>query len=159
MAENRGKQFENIVKECLQRVPGVSIDRVHDQMTGYLGSSANICDFIAYKKPLQVYIECKSVHGNTFTLSGITDKQWNGLLEKSKLDGVKAGVLIWFVEHDKTLFYPIKVLQAVKEAGLKSVRPDPFSFPPYKVIEIPGKKKRVFFDYDFINFFEEVANT
>ena len=43
MSFNRGKQFEKVIKEAFERVPGVSIDRLHDQTTGYVGSS-NICD-------------------------------------------------------------------------------------------------------------------
>ena len=43
MAENRGKQFEGVIKEAFEKVPGVSIDRLHDQTNGFVGSS-NICD-------------------------------------------------------------------------------------------------------------------
>ena len=45
MATNRGKQFEEVIKEAFESIPDVSIDRLHDQTTGYRGSS-NICDFI-----------------------------------------------------------------------------------------------------------------
>ena len=156
MAENYGKKFEQIVKESFEKVDGVSIDRLHDQMSGFSGSK-NICDFIVYKKPYEIYIECKSTRGNTLTFSNITQNQWTGLLEKSKIKGVKAGVLIWFIDRDVTMFAPIQFLQYMKESGLKSIRPDPFVLPLYKVIYIEGKKKRVFYDYDFTNFFEEVA--
>ena len=47
MAENRGKQFEEQIKKSFEKVKGVSVDRLHDQTTGYLGST-NICDFIVY---------------------------------------------------------------------------------------------------------------
>ena len=153
---NYGKEFENLVKQGFSKIPNVSIDRLHDQMTGYLGSK-NICDFIVYKKPYEIYIECKSTRGNTLTFANITENQWTGLLEKSKLKGVKAGVLIWFIDRDVTMFAPIQFLQYMKESGLKSIKPDPFVLPPYKVIYIEGKKKRVFYDYDFTNFLEEVA--
>lgn len=43
MAENRGKQFENVIREAFEKVPGVSIDRLHDQTNGFKGSQ-NICD-------------------------------------------------------------------------------------------------------------------
>ena len=82
---NRGKQFENVIKESFQKVSNVSIDRLHDQTTGF-ANSANICDFIVYKEPYEYYIECKSVHGNTLPFSNISDTQWNGLLEKSKIE-------------------------------------------------------------------------
>lgn len=43
MSTNRGKQFENVVRQAFEKVPGVSIDRLHDQTTGFKGSQ-NICD-------------------------------------------------------------------------------------------------------------------
>ena len=45
MVVNRGKQFEDVIKQAFLNVPDVSVDRLHDQMSGYFGSK-NICDFI-----------------------------------------------------------------------------------------------------------------
>lgn len=166
MAVNRGKQFEEVVKRSFLKVDGVSIDRLHDQTTGYRGSQ-NICDYIVYKKPYEYYIECKSVHGNTFSIhsnpkkgkdgqlhgfyGNITDTQWNGLLEKSKIKGVHAGLLVWFIDRDVTLYIPIQILQEYYRCGHKSIRYDiPVSS---LVIAIKGTKKRVFFDYDMTSFF------
>ena len=154
MAENRGKAFENIIKQAFEKVPGVSIDRLHDQMTGYKVTSANICDFIVYKKPCEYYIECKSVHGNTLPFSNITANQWNGMLEKSKIDGVFAGVICWWIDKDVTKFIPIKALQWNKENDYKSIR---YDHNGTSFIEIKGKKKRVFWDYDMTTFFKEVS--
>ena len=151
MSVNRGKQFEDVVKEAFEKLPDVSIDRLHDQTTGYLGSS-NICDFIVYRFPTIFYIECKSVHGNTLSIhsnnpknkyGNITNKQFEGLCEKSKIDGVQAGVLIWWVDKDVTKYFPIGYINKLIENGQKSI--------PYTNAwgtEVPGKKKRVFFDYD-----------
>lgn len=158
MAENYGKKFETIIKESFLKVPGVSIDRFHDQMSGFSGSR-NISDFVVYKKPYEVYVECKTTRGRTFPFRNITENQWSGLLEKSKIKGVFAGIICWWVNYDTTLYIPIQMLTEMKKSGLRSIIYDPFTYPPYKVIEIPGKKKRVFFDYDFTNFFEEVAGT
>ena len=110
MSENRGKQFERVIREAFEKVPGVSIDRLHDQTNGFKGSQ-NICDFIVYKEPYEYYFECKSVHGRTLSIhsiphtgkdgkvcgfyGNITDKQWGGLLEKSKIPGVFAGIICW----------------------------------------------------------------
>ena len=85
MAISRGKDFEKVIKECFELVPNTSVDRLHDQMNGFAGST-NICDFIVYHNPLIYYIECKSVHGNTLPFSNITKNQWQGLLAKSKID-------------------------------------------------------------------------
>ena len=152
MAVIRGKQFETVIKEAFQKVPGVSIDRIHDQMNGYVGS-ANVSDFIVYKEPYEYYIECKTTHGNTLPFSNITDNQWRGLLEKSKIPGVHAGVICWFISCDITIYYPIQTLETLKRLGRKSVKYNEVSL---DCVILNGKKKRVFWEYDMISFFTEV---
>jgi penicillin-binding protein-related factor A (putative recombinase) len=169
MANNRGKQFEDRIKESFEKVKNVSIDRLHDQTTGYLGSS-NCCDFIVYREPKIFYLECKSVHGNRLSISSIpkvdkngiphgfhgaiTDEQWRGLLKKSQIPGVTAGIICWWVEKDVTLFLPIQTLLGMYNAGLKSVRYDCLDdFDGHTdIVKIKGRKKRVFFDYDMEEF-------
>ena len=168
MGKNRGKQFEEHIQKAFEKIPGVSIVRLHDQTTGYLGSS-NHCDFIVYKKPYEYHIECKSVHGNTLSIhsipkkdskgvlhgfyGNITDTQWEGLLEKSKIPGVVAGVICWWVDKDITLFIDIRRLKFLRDTGCKSIRYDNEEWTDL-IIPIKGKKKRVFFDYDMEDFFE-----
>lgn len=156
MAVSRGKQFEQVIREAFEKVPDVSIDRLHDQTTGYRGSQ-NICDFIVYKEPYEYYIECKSVHGNTLPFSNITETQWNGLLEKSKIEGVFAGVVCWWIDRDITKFIPIHLLDMIKANGGKSIRYDFTLFDRELCTEIKGKKKRVFFDYNMEEFLNEVG--
>ena len=156
MVNNVGKKFENVIKEAFEKVEGVSIDRLHDQTTGFKGSQ-NIADFIVYKEPYEYYIECKSVHGNTLPLRNITETQWKGLFEKSKIEGVFAGVICWWIDKDVTRFIPIQLLQYMKECDkVKSYRYEFGGYEPkqYNAIEIKGKKKRVFFDYDMLDFFK-----
>lgn len=163
MAENRGKKFERVIREAFEKVPGVSIDRLHDQTNGFKGSQ-NICDFIVYKEPYEYYIECKSVHGNTLPFSNITETQWNGLLQKSQIEGVFAGVICWWVDKDITRFIPIQVLQMLKDGGKKSLNcywdscVDVYNI-RYSIPEIKGKKKRVFFDYDMEEFLDELSRS
>ena len=160
MTVNYGKKFEGIIREAFEKVPNVSIDRLHDQTTGFKGSS-NICDFIVYREPYEYYFECKSVHGASLPFSNITDTQWNGLLEKSKIEGVFAGVICWWVDKDITRFIPIQILQMLKEEGKKSLNcywdscVDVYNT-RYYIPEIKGKKKRVFFDYDMEEFLDEL---
>ena len=156
MAENRGKKFENVIKESFLKVPNVSIDRLHDQTNGFKGSQ-NICDFIVYKEPYEYYIECKSVHGASLPFSNITETQWKGLLEKSKIEGVFAGVICWWVDKDVTLFLPIQILNQLRRTDNKSVRYDINEYIG-NVVEIKGKKKRVFFEYDMESFLNELSN-
>lgn len=155
MAYNYGKKFEDVVRGAFEKVPGVSIDRLHDQTTGWKGST-NICDFIVYREPYEYYFECKSVHGNTLPFSNITETQWNGLLEKSKIEGVFAGIICWFVNKNDTRFFPIQYLQKYKQLGCKSVAAFDDSDDVVHPIEIKGKKKRVFFEYDMESFLNEI---
>ena len=160
MTENRGKKFESVIRDAFLKVPNVSIDRLHDQTNGFKGSQ-NICDFIVYREPYEYYFECKSVHGNTLPLSNITETQWNGLLEKSQIEGVFAGVICWWLDKDKTVFIPIQTLELMKTIGMKSVRYDAIDDcdGDTDMIEIKGKKKRVFFEYDMEKFLDVVANS
>ena len=142
MSVNRGKQFEEIVRKSFEKVPDTSVIRLHDQTNGFAGST-NPCDFIVYHYPNMYAIECKSVHGNTLPFSHISDNQWKGLDKLSKIKGVMAGVLCWWVDKDVTRFIQIGILNGLKENGLKSIRYDNALG---KLIN--GKKKRVFFDSD-----------
>lgn len=162
MAINRGKQFENVIKASFEKINDVSIDRLHDQTTGFAGSK-NICDFIVYKRPYEYYIECKSVHGNTLSFNNISDGQWNGLLEKCAIDGVIAGIICWWIDKDVTKFIDIETLFCMKNCGFKSIRFD-YTTDNFEqdtsiidgiIIPINGIKKRIFFDYnmeDFLNY-------
>lgn len=169
---NRGKDFEGQVHDGFLQIPRVSIDRLPDPMAGYAGVK-NICDFMVYKYPLQYYIECKSCYGNTMSIhsndpkkkyGNITNNQWEGLLDKSKIPGVKAGILVWFIDHDDTYWIDIRLLQMWRDAGHKSIK----FFPEWCELgqsmtdcmwtRIVGKKRRVLFDYDFIPFFEEIES-
>ncbi len=159
MAKNNGKQFESAIRKSFEKVPNVSIDRIPDQVTGFRGSK-NICDFMVYKYPHQYYIECKSVHGNTLPFSNIRDYQWEGLLEKSNVEGIITGIICWWVDKDKTVFIPIQELQFMKTAGIKSIRYDTIDDceGDTMMIEIKGKKKRIYFDYDMEKFLNEMED-
>lgn len=163
MATNRGKDFEEVVKDSFLRVPDTSVVRLPDPVQGYLGIR-NISDFIVYHYPYQYFIECKSVHGDRFSIhSGdpkrryglITNNQWNGMSEQSKLNGVKAGVIVWFIDHDITRYLPIASLQVLYDNNVKSIKYDFTSIPH---IDIEGSKKRVFFDYCMYDFFRRVEH-
>lgn len=161
MNVNRGKQFEQVIRDAFNKVENCCIIRLQDNMSGFKGANT-ICDFIIYKKPYQYFIECKSVHGNTFPFSNITDNQWNGLLKMSSIDGVFAGVICWWVDKDVTRFIPIKTACEFKSLGYKSIRydsgiPDYLNYvdSDYLIIDIKGQKKRVFFEYDMKDFFDK----
>lgn len=165
MPVNRGKKFEQVIREAFLKVPNTSVIRLPDPTQGYLGVR-NISDFIVYHYPHQYFIECKSVHGNTLPFSNITDNQWNGLLDMAEIKGVKAGIICWWIDEDVTKFIPIRDLVIAKKCGYKSIRYDtecyiehPMDELGYKAfsVEIKGKKKRIFFDYNMEEFFNEIG--
>ena len=159
MAESRGKQFEGVVKDCIEALGDVYIRRLYDTQGGFLGV-ANPCDFDAYKYPRFYMLECKERQGNLLSIHSpnpkkmygdISNTQWEGMLEATKY-GVVAGVICWWIDKDVTKFLPIQELEAYRDAGNKSIRYD-YDLPNSLIIK--GKKKRVFFDYDFSEFFEK----
>lgn len=162
MAHNYGKEFERHVKQSLEKVPNLDVYRIPDQQSGYFGSK-NLADFMVYKYPKHYYFECKTVHGNTLNFQRITQNQWQGLLQKSKIKGNICGILCWYIEKDVTLFLPIDFLEELKNIGQKSVRYDTLLNPVYfqdikwKPVKIGGNKKRVFYDYDFTELFKSIG--
>lgn len=149
MAVNRGKQFEDQIREAFEKVPNTSVTRLIDPQNGYAGVR-NICDFIVYHYPTQFFIECKSCYGNTLPFTNITKNQWDGLYEMSKIKGVVAGYMIWFIDHDRTIFVPAQSMIVHKELGEKSYNIAKQWDSDYT--EIKGEKKRVLFDYDMTEF-------
>ena len=65
------------------------------------------------------------------------------------------GGICWWIDKDKTVFIPIQELVAMRIVGMKSLRYDAIDDcdGDTTMIEIKGKKKRVFFDYDMEEFF------
>ena len=151
MSVNRGKQFEDIIREQFKKLNNVVTIRLYDVTTGYINQN-NICDLIVYDEGTLNLIECKAVHGNTLNFkSHIKQNQWDGLLEESYKPGVNAGILVWFIDHDVTLWLDIQYLQDLRESGYKSFNvKDRMS-----VYELAGVKKKVFFEYDLRKFLKD----
>lgn len=157
MKVNRGKKFEETVKESFEKIDYVSIDRYPDPMAGYAGFR-NICDFGVYFHPFFFYLECKAFSGNTLNFaSAITENQWNGLLEKSKIPGVGAGILVWFIDHDQTEFVPIQELSRLKDAGHASLNIKDVIANKVIHFPVPGELKRIYYDYDMITFLNHLV--
>ena len=75
-------------------------------------------------------------------------------MEKSKIQGVIAGVIIWYVWKDRTIFVPINVVQHLIEIGQKSI---PWDCDNPSVIEIDGEKQRIYYKYDMTSFFDKAV--
>lgn len=155
---NRGKDFEASFRKQMENA-GFDVNRLADNTAGYMGGR-NICDFITYLYPNIFYFELKSTKGNTLPFGNITDNQFLGLIEKEKVEGAGAGVVVWYIEKDKTFFVSADYLSRAKQEGCKSLHIEELSKRAkwfnecsyFKCFEITGKKKRVFFDYDMEQF-------
>ena len=147
MANNKGKQFEVKFKEDFKRsFPNSTIDRIYDTTNGYKTIS-NISDFIGYNYPNIYYLECKSHQGNTFPLTNLT--QYDKLKAKVGIKGVRAGVVLWFIDHDKVCYVPISTITQLKKDDKKSVNVKMLEDKSYNIYEIPSVNKRVFLDSDY----------
>ena len=158
MADNYGKKFEAIFKQDFLRLADSTIDRLYDPGFGMRGIS-NISDFIGYVYPNIWYLECKTIKGNTFPLKNLT--QYDKLLAKKDIKGVRAGAIIWFRDHDKVIFVPIKTFEQCYNEGLKSINVKMIGDKNYFIIDIPSKKKRTFLTRDYsvlLNINEDLFN-
>ena len=146
MAKNYGKAFEAKLKEDFLKVEGSTIDRLYDPTSGF-HSISNISDFIGFIKPSIFYLEAKSHTGNTFPIVNLT--QYEKLKGKIGIPGVRAGVIIWFIDHKKVVYVPISTFVKLKEDGKKSFNVKMIGDSEYFSLEIPGKEKRLFIDSDY----------
>ena len=146
MAKNRGKQWEVKVREDFMRTfPSGTIDRLYDPEGGRIGVH-NISDFIAFYLKNIFYLEVKSKDGNTFPFTNLP--QYDKLIKKVGIPGVRAGVIIWFKDHDKVIYAPIKTIQKMIADGKKSININS-DLKLYRLFEIPSIKKRVFLECDY----------
>lgn len=110
-------------------------------------SISNISDFIGYIYPFEFYLECKSTEGNTFPLSRLTQKDKLATVMNKK--GVNAGVVLWFIDHNKVCYVAIEEILRLEELGKKSINIKMVGDSDYNVHEIPSIKKRIFLDSDY----------
>lgn len=147
MATNYGKAFEERFKnDWKSTFLNGTIDRLPDQMSGYKGSGQNICDFIGYVYPNIFYIECKAHKGASIPFANIT--QYDKMIQKSGIPGVRAGVVLFLYEKFKIFYIPISTIKEMKEedkksVGIKSIEEG------FDIIEIPSKKLKTFMRSDY----------
>lgn len=139
MKTNRGKDFEKNVKTGLA-VDDYYVVRLQDSMGGFAGIN-NPCDFIAFRSPMLLMLECKAIHGNTLNFkTHIRPNQERGMYKAfMEHNCVYAGFLVWYIDHDKIKFYPIHELVDAKANGEASfsVKDTQFGF------DMPARKLRV----------------
>lgn len=147
---NLGKKAEAKIKEWLNRPEeGFCFDRLPDQMTGFFGST-NICDFTLFKSPNYYYIESKATYNDNFPFSMLTDTQYDEMLKKSAIAGVKSYVIVLFASYQKAFILDIRDIDAqIKSGGPKSInikKIDKWTI-PYITIRTLNSRKQLK-DYD-----------
>ena len=141
---NRGKKFESIFKDCVQKLDDTYCLRLYDTMNGFNGI-ANPCDYIVFRRNILYLCELKSTQNNVLNFeNNIRNVQWDGLSEASKIQGVKCYIICWFTEKQITKACDITELIKHKSEGHKSI-----SYATNIGITIPAKVKRVYCEYDF----------
>lgn len=119
--DDLGKKAELKIREWLDKPEqGYCFDRVPDQMTGFYGSK-NICDFTLFKSPNMYYIESKATWSDRFDFSMITDYQFKGLLEKSKIRNVYGVIIILFASEKRAFIIDINEINKLILTGKKSI--------------------------------------
>lgn len=145
---NRGKQFEDKFQRDWERCfPKKFFLRLKDDMSGYYGSN-NPCDFLCLPKDNLYMIETKSHYEHRFPFSAFT--QYDDLLEFKDCDKVNIGLVVWFIDYDRVIYFPFKSIIKMRQDGLKSINLRKIDeLNKYDYIEVPSTKKRVFMDSDY----------
>lgn len=147
MGVNRGKQWEKRFETDWRRsFPKGAVIRLPDQQSGLKGSR-NICDYICFDGSHLFLNECKAITGNTFPIGNFT--QLNTLLQYADCPGIRAGVVIWYVDHSRVVYVPVACFNQLVLDGLKSVNINKTDFSKYNIVEIPVRKLRVFVEGDY----------
>ena len=146
MAQNRGKAFEQKLKEDFSKMSGAYIYRVPDQLGGLKGQTG-ICDFIGFCYPSIFFLEAKTILGNTFPITNFT--QFDKLMSIPDVRGVHRGVVIWFQDHSKVVYVPVLTIDKMKQDGKKSVNIKKIDEEGYDYVNIPSTPRRVFLDSDY----------
>jgi penicillin-binding protein-related factor A (putative recombinase) len=153
MSLNRGKEFEEHFKrQFTEQFPNYYLHRLKDQVTGNKFASRNVSDFFAFMPRYTLAIECKSHKGNTFPLTDL--RQYDDMVKLLKYENIKPYVLLWYIDHDKIYFIPIKVFTQLKEEGSKSLNIKYITNYP-DIVEVPSTKIRKYMKSNFA-FLEEL---
>lgn len=153
ITDTLGKDAEKKIKEWLDRPEeGYDFNRIPDQLSGFYGSS-NICDFHLYKYPYYYWIESKATWADRFDFSMLTETQHNGLLEKSKINGVHSYVAVLFASYKRAFLIDIRDIKKLEDNNkhsLNILKIDKWDIPYLEIRTIPNNRKKLL-DYDKVD--------
>lgn len=146
---NRGKEFEqHFAKDWKKCFPKTFILRLKDDTSGYYGTGKNPCDFLCFPKSKLYMLETKSHYDNRFPFSDFS--QYDTLIKYKDCKNVEIGLIVWFIDFDKILYFPLDSITQMMNDGLKSINLRKIDeLNKYYHIEVPSIKKRVFLESDY----------
>lgn len=148
MADLLGKKFEmKFAEDFISTFKDGICERIPDQVSGYKGTSQNVCDFYCFANRLFYYIECKTTKDGTLNFSKFS--QYERMLPRVGKSYVRVGVIIWFYNHDKIVYVPVSECEKMKRDGKKSISLKSILNKEYIGYVVPSVKKRKFFDSDY----------
>lgn len=150
---NLGKKAEGKIREWLDKPEdGLCFLRLPDQMTGFYGS-ANMCDFLLYKKPNFYAIESKATYADRFDFSMITDTQHSEMIKVAKIDGVTSYIVVLFASYQRAFLINMLDIADLEDKGIKSLnikKIDKWSQPYIEIRTIPSRKQLLDYNPDQI---------
>lgn len=149
---NLAKQFEKNVATQIRSLKDAYVYRLSDLVNQF--GVANPCDYFCFYKNTFFLLEMKTTELSSLPLKNISDYQYISMLEASKKKGIKSYLLVWWYSKDITRAIPISVIKDIKETNKKSIR---YDYTDSRIIDIIGVKKKLYFDYDWKQFFKECA--
>lgn len=73
--------------------------------------------------------------------------QADRLTQYSRIKGIRAGFVVWFVTHQIVVWIPIEVITKMKEDGKKSVNIKDIA--TYNIKILPSKMKKIYLQTDY----------
>lgn len=162
MSESLGKKAEQKIRLWLDKPEeGYSFDRIPDQLGGFYGGR-NICDFTCFKSPYMFYIESKETEHDRFAFSAISDVQYHGLLQKSKIENCFGLVFVLFTTYQRCFIFRIEDIDKLQRSGKKSVnvtKVDKWAIPYVEVSTVPSRKQLLDYTGDLVELVTETRQS
>lgn len=144
MSESIGKKAEGKIRQWLEPKPDYLFYRIPDQVSGFIGTSMNPCDFFIYHYPKFFAMESKATEHDRFDFNQITDYQYEMLMKYSKIPGVTSYVAVLFVTYKRAFLLDIRDIDALIKSGTKSInikKIDKWNIPYREIETIPSRKQ------------------
>lgn len=165
-----GKKFEQDLVEAFKKTEALSYDRFQDPGFGF-AANANICDFVLYRHPYQIYLEAKTVKNDTLDIGNIKEgmfrniskRQYYGLKDKADISGVFAGIIVEFRRESKNLereyyYIPIQELEYMVLHNKKSLNVKDVN-KWEGIIRVNAKRKVTRYAININKLLNEISNT